>query len=84
MLLAEWNMWREQQVWEVPGHPRGILGEATSRHLQKGPENSEERSGLEEAAPETSEEGRPAFLRDEQWRVDVSHPHVGWMWPTDI
>lgn len=23
-LLAEWKIWREQQVWEVPGCPGGI------------------------------------------------------------
>lgn len=54
-LLAEWKMWKEQQVRAVPGCPRGILGEATSRHLEKGPENLGERSGLEEEVPETSE-----------------------------
>lgn len=50
-LLAEW---KEKEVQAVPGCPRGILGEATSRHLEKGPENLGERSGLEEKVPETS------------------------------
>lgn len=49
------EMWKEQQVQAVTGCPRGILGEATSRHLEKGPENLGERSGLEEEVPETSE-----------------------------
>lgn len=49
------EMWKEQQVQAVPGCPRGILGEATSRHLEKGPENLGERSGREEEVPETSE-----------------------------
>ena len=40
----------------MPGYPGGILGEATNRHLEQGPENSGERSGLEKAAPETSQE----------------------------
>ena len=61
-LLAEWKMWREPQVWEVPGHPGGILGEATSRHLEKGPENSGERSGLKRQPLEAPRKRRPAFL----------------------
>lgn len=80
--MAEWKMWREQQVWEVPGRPRGILGEAASRRLEKGPENSGEKSGLEEAAPETFKEEETSLLRGE-WRVIVNHPPVGWMWPAD-
>lgn len=61
-LLAEWNMSRERQVQAVPGCPRGILGEVTSRHLEKGPENLGERSGLEEVVPETSEEEETSLL----------------------
>lgn len=55
-VLAEWKMWREHQVWEVPGCPGGILGEATCMRLGKRPEDSGERSGLKEAAPEASGE----------------------------
>ena len=51
----------------VPGYPGGILGEATNRHLEQGPENSGERSGLEKAAPETSQEEEARLLRD-KWR----------------
>lgn len=75
-LLAKQKMWRKQQGLEVPGHPRGMVTEAASRHLEKGPEDSGERSGLEEAAPDTSEEEEAGFLRDKQGTV-VNHLPVG-------
>lgn len=50
----------------VPGYPGDILGEAANRHLEQGPENSGERSGLEKAAPETSQEEEARLLRDKQ------------------
>lgn len=56
----------------VPGSPGDILGEAANRHLEQGPENSGERSRLEKAAPETSQEEEARLLRDTQRELSIT------------
>lgn len=61
----------------MPGYPGGILGEATNRHLEQGPENSGERSGLEKAAPETSQEEEARLLRDKRRELSITRLWAG-------
>lgn len=58
---GQWKMWRGQQVWEMPGHPRDVLG-MNQQALEMGPENSGEKTGLEEAASEASKEEEASLL----------------------
>lgn len=62
---------------KVPGYPGDILGEAANRHLEQGPENSGERSGLEKAAPETSQEEEARLLRDKQRELSITRLWAG-------
>lgn len=56
----------------------GMGGARVSRgYLEKGPENSGERSGLKRRLLKPPRKRRPAFLSDER-RVVVNHPPMGW------